>query len=293
MPRMFAPTSPPAISASPGLAAAPGTAGANPAVRILVADDCAQSRDVVRIVLSAQGLHVTEAQDGEMAVAAAQAAAFDLILMDLSMPVMDGFVATRTLRDKGVEVPILALTAHGLDRVEETIGAAGFSGHVSKPIDIGTLMEALSEQLGPPGCERTDPDASARVPDTPPAQLAAPSPVVAVAHAPPIQSRLPVRDPRYRAIVDEFVGQLDGLFEELERAWTRRDFSRIAELAHYLKGAGGSVGFDEFTAPSRSLENEALAGGSARTERAIAALRAVGSRVVAPGDAPQSPVESR
>jgi len=79
-----------------------------PQAQILVADDNKQNRDLVHLVLEEQGLIVTEVENGEEAVVAARESAFDLILMDLHMPVMDGFVATKTLSTEGIDVPVIS-----------------------------------------------------------------------------------------------------------------------------------------------------------------------------------------
>jgi len=99
---------------------------------------------------------------------------------------------------------------------------------------------------------------------------------------PPITSRLPVQDPRYRAIVDEFVGQLDDHLATMDKARTLGNFAELADLAHFLKGVAGSVGFDEFTEPSRSLEGAARAEAQSEVDASIEALRALAARVEPP-----------
>jgi len=261
-----------------------------PQARILVADDNKQNRALVHLVLEEQGLLVTEAENGEQAVAAALASAFDLVLMDLHMPVMDGFVATQTLRAEGIEVPILALTAHAFHSVEEEIDAAGFSGHVTKPIDIDHLLEVLAGLLGATltgEAELGEPVRAAdAAPMDPPPSAAVPSPERG--GAPPIRSRLPVGDPRYRAIVVEFVEQLDSQLDAMAQARERRDFEGLAGLAHFLKGVAGSVGFDDFTGPSKALESAARAGAEADVDALLDTLASITARVTVDGDASAS-----
>ena len=267
-----------------------------PWARILVTDDNKQNRALVHLVLEEHGLEVTEAENGEQALAATRASAFDLVLMDLHMPVMDGFVATRALRAEGIEVPILALTAHAFNSVEDEIAAAGFSGHVNKPIDIDHLLEVLAGLLGatavaeaegdqPVRADGTTPGA-APAPVAPPASSAVPAPPPKRESAPLIQSRLPVSDPRYRAIVVEFVEQLGSQFDAMVQARERRDFESLAGLAHLLKGLGGSVGFVEFTAPSKALESAARAGAEADIDATLDTLRSIAARVTIDGDVP-------
>jgi HPt (histidine-containing phosphotransfer) domain-containing protein len=96
----------------------------------------------------------------------------------------------------------------------------------------------------------------------------------------PIVSRLATGDPRFRAIVEEFIDQLDAHMEAIEYAWNERDYEALRNRAHYLKGAGGSVGFDEFTEPSAHLEQLAKAEQEDGVEEAIALLRDLALRVV-------------
>jgi len=268
-----------------------------PRARILVADDNKQNRDLVHLVLEEQGLIVSEAENGAQAVAAAQESAFDLILMDLHMPEMDGFVATQTLRAEGVEVPILALTAHAFQNVQKEIEEAGFSGHLTKPIDYDQLFEMLAGLLGAVPEEETELEGSAHIAESVSALAEGISGTTALANrrdlrsrpwgdAPPILSRLPIDDPRYRAIVVEFIEQLDAQLDEMMQTRERCDFEALAGLAHQLKGLGGNVGFHEFTEPCKALESAAKAGAEAEIDACLADLCSIAARVSVDGETP-------
>ncbi|MEB3330260.1 MAG: response regulator [Candidatus Sericytochromatia bacterium] len=112
---------------------------------ILLVEDVEDNRDLARLLLEMEGYEVVEAHNGQQAVAAVQARAFDLVLMDLSLPEMDGWEATRVVQglpDRG-SVPIVALTAHAMSGDRERVMAAGFSGYMSKPIDVGTFASQV------------------------------------------------------------------------------------------------------------------------------------------------------
>ncbi|MEZ6061186.1 MAG: ATP-binding protein [Planctomycetaceae bacterium] len=115
--------------------------------RVLITDDTAANRQLVGLVLRRAGLHVEEAKNGLEAVKRATAEKFDLLLMDMQMPVMDGFTATRKLREKGMNAPIIALTANVMASDRERCEQAGCSGFLTKPIDIDNLLQALAERL--------------------------------------------------------------------------------------------------------------------------------------------------
>ena len=138
-----------AAGGEPGLAPAPpaSAAPAAPRCRVLVVDDIAANRLVARALLEGAGHHVELASGGEEAVVAARGGGFDLVLMDVHMPGMDGLEATRRIRaSEGADrhVPIFALTADALrDQIEQSL-AAGMDGHLAKPLERAALLETVS-----------------------------------------------------------------------------------------------------------------------------------------------------
>jgi two-component system cell cycle response regulator DivK len=110
-----------------------------------VAEDHADSREALRILLGASGYEVHTAVDGRDAVDQAIAVHPDLILMDIMMPVMDGFEATRTLRaDPAFDAtPIVAITA--MDGAKDLALAAGCSDYLPKPIDVRTFLNKVAQ----------------------------------------------------------------------------------------------------------------------------------------------------
>lgn len=112
----------------------------------LVADDVSDNQALVRIFLTSAGAHIIDfANNGEEAIAKAMSRNYDVVLMDIQMPVMDGIQATKRLRELGYTKPILALTAHAMaEEIQRTLDA-GCNGHVSKPIQKSVLIAALRE----------------------------------------------------------------------------------------------------------------------------------------------------
>ncbi len=119
--------------------------------RFLLAEDNPVNQILTAAILKAAGAEVTVAENGEkaleLALAAEQEQPFDLVLMDLQMPVVDGYEATRTLRAKGFKRPILALTAHGMAEHRQKSLEAGCDGHLVKPIERDQLINAIVEHL--------------------------------------------------------------------------------------------------------------------------------------------------
>ena len=186
------------------------------------------------------------------------------------MPVMDGFAATSRLRESGVELPIIALTANVMQSDRERCELAGCTGFLTKPIDIDVLLATLAEFLptcpAPPQVQSTSPESARTQPAADPAN---PPPSAeksistdlsrqtVVPGRSPIQSTLPTEIPEFRDIVDRFVDSLDPMTRQMQQAWNIRDFEKLMQLSHKLKGTGGAVGFAEFTRPAEQLQQRA------------------------------------
>jgi CheY-like chemotaxis protein len=131
-------------------AAASGTAAPLEALRVLVAEDHPVNRKFVGILLDKMGCKATFCENGQIAVDAAQREVFDLVLMDVHMPVMDGLTATRIIRAMPGpmgEVPIIVLTADVMNDAKEQAMAAGVNDFVTKPVQIGQLQAAMQKCL--------------------------------------------------------------------------------------------------------------------------------------------------
>ena len=251
-----------------------------PGGRVLVVDDGVENRQLLRVLLEQAGLQVLEAATGREALARVADAAPDLVLMDMQMPEMDGVSATRLLRERGCTLPVLALTANAMKGFEHELDGAGFSGWLTKPIDVDALMRELAGRLGgrvaAPGEAARDEagrdEAAAAAASEHGAPLATPS------AAEPLVSRLATH-PRLAPIVDRFVQQLGPRLVEMDTAAARGDSAELSRLAHWLKGAGGSMGFDDLFEPARRLEEAAEAGDAPAAAALLAELHRLDHRI--------------
>jgi len=121
-------------------------------IRILVAEDNAVNQTLAVRILEKRGYSVDVAPDGQAAVEAFQTGGFELVLMDIQMPGMDGFEATAAIRERekltGGHIPIVAMTAHALVGDQERCLASGMDGYVSKPIRTSELFAVIEKMLG-------------------------------------------------------------------------------------------------------------------------------------------------
>jgi CheY-like chemotaxis protein len=121
-------------------------------MRLLVAEDNALNQEVIEYILTQAGAQVVLASDGQAAVAALQmpGAYFDAVLMDIQMPVMDGYAATHQIRAVLglVDLPIIAMTAHARPQDREKSRMAGMVGHLVKPLQVDDLLDILVRSTG-------------------------------------------------------------------------------------------------------------------------------------------------
>jgi len=120
--------------------------------RILVAEDSAANRELIRAILEARGYEVVEAADGEQALAQIRLSKPDLVLMDIQMPHLDGVGALQRLRREPdrAGIPVIALTAYAMRGDREQFLSAGFDSYLSKPIDARSLWTQVEQMLSTP-----------------------------------------------------------------------------------------------------------------------------------------------
>lgn len=247
--------------------------------RVLVVDDGDENRELVRLVLSEAGLSVEEACNGLDGSNKALAGAYDIILMDMQMPVMDGFKATALLRSKNITIPIIALTANAMKGFEKECYEAGCTAYLTKPIDFDVLQTELArflptkdstEDVGHSAGPATVESDAIELPDSDEQH-------VTVEHD--LKSTLVASDARFRPIALRFVDRLGEKLDELDEALARHDMAGVAGLAHWLKGSGGTVGYGDFTEPAQHLEMLAKQGREEELPASIEVIRDLASRI--------------
>ncbi|MFK7856965.1 MAG: ATP-binding protein [Granulosicoccus sp.] len=224
-----------------------------PASQVLVVDDGVENRELLSIVLNDLGITVTLAENGLMGFELAQQRDFDLVLMDIQMPVMDGYEAVAAMREAGLALPVVALTANAMKGYEQKILDAGFSHYQTKPIDLDALTELLARLLG--GARNHEKGESDSASDIDSRQGAS----SVLESQSPIYSSLSTDNEQFIAIVDRFLVKLPEQLTAMRNACDLQDWVTLSDLAHWLKGSGGTVGFGQLYEPSTALESAARA----------------------------------
>ena len=246
----------------------PGARTAARALRVLVADDVLMNRDIAHSFLAAAGHEVVLAENGAEAVARASAEPFDVILMDVRMPVMNGFDAAiriRALKGPRGRVPIVALTAQSFTGQIEESRRAGMDAHLTKPFTPDTLLEAVAHWAvagrrpggGLPMHEAVPADAAPAPstgtrPDEPDAELASEILDTAV-----FEQTAALLDPEtVSSYLRTLAEQGEALMHDLHApdALAARG-NQLAEAAHALAGSAGLFGFGRLAAAGRGFEH--------------------------------------
>lgn len=217
---------------------------------VLLADDSRENRQLVSMLLSHFGLTVTEAENGEVAVECALETSFDLILMDIQMPEMDGLEATELLRQCGYENPIIALTANVMEDEIKHYLASGFVDCIGKPIDRQAMTDTLKKYLDiedetPYSLPAITTDLNSALKENP----------IKTEHNEPTDQTDFYQSQAYQNLVNEFVQSLKTELAMIHSAVASEDWNKVQQLAHKLKGAGGSFGFDDITQIAEKIES--------------------------------------
>jgi PAS domain S-box-containing protein len=238
--------------------------------RILVAEDVPMNQIVVGTLLRGAGHDVTFANNGAEAVRAIQDADYDLVLMDMEMPEMDGIEATRAIRaldQRGRDVPIIALSANAMSEEVERCLVAGMNGHLAKPVAPEELERTVARWMA----------------STPaPARARKHEGVFEGATVDALEKRLG-RD-RFASLVRMFRDQLD----DAMRVMATSDHAAIAHEAHAMVSSAGNLGMTELKNSSLALMTAIKKKHAAEVPALVARMEAAAARAYAAIDARQA-----
>jgi signal transduction histidine kinase/CheY-like chemotaxis protein/HPt (histidine-containing phosphotransfer) domain-containing protein len=217
--------------------------------RVLLVEDNELNREVAIGLLEDAHLSIDQAENGAVAVQHLSKMDYDLVLMDMQMPVMDGITATKAIRSnpRFASLPIVAMTANAMDRDREMCLAAGMNGHLAKPIDPEKLFAALLQWIRPRAAAASASGSASN--------STAPAPVsVSLPFAPSGDLVIPGIDTatalkrtggnrkRYESLLQRFADSQSHALEDIHSALAANDSPTAQRHAHSLKGASANLG---------------------------------------------------
>ena len=234
---------------------------------VLVVEDNEINQQVAREILEGAGLNVSLAGNGQEAIDAIQKNEYDAVLMDVQMPVMDGYTATREIRNLKSEirnVPIIAMTAHAMAGDADKSLAAGMSDHVTKPIDPGQLFGTLQKWIQPDKkrvhVEQPEVSGAAEViTQSAPGAQGLPKSLPGFDLEDGLK-RLQWNEKLYRKLLLDFSVKYGGTANEIRQALDAKDFEQAHSLIHNLKGLAGNLAAIDLQAAAVEMEKRVKGG---------------------------------
>ena len=251
---------------------------------MLLVDDHPANIMVAKGLLLSAGFIVETAENGQQAVECLKSgSAFDAVLMDVRMPVMDGYDATRIIREDAafINLPIIAMTADAMPGDRARSLAAGMNDHLTKPIDVDDLYEKLLKWIPP---KTRSPYVRA---------AAVPSQIKPLPDYAWLQKSLPgicVGDALKRMdndldllirLIDSFCQDLPQRLADLDRAEREGNLSNLIHHAHTVKGLAANAGADAISRTAARLEDAAKSGNDSTYRDLLDALNAEGNKILA------------
>jgi CheY-like chemotaxis protein len=229
--------------------------------QVLLVEDNEINQQVAMEILQGAGLKVTVANNGQEGVDAARKNEYDVILMDIQMPVMDGYTASQEIRNLKSEirnVPIIAMTAHAMTGDEDKSLKAGMNGHVTKPIDPDRLFSTLKKWIKPSGkrAEIQQPEIPVELPESDKAaqeEQALPKSLPGFDLIDGLK-RLQGNKTLYRKLLLNFATNYNGVANEIRKALDANDFDQAHKLVHDLKGLAGNLAATNLQTTAVNLE---------------------------------------
>jgi two-component system sensor histidine kinase/response regulator len=248
--------------------------------RVLLAEDNEINQQVAKEILEQAGLVVRIANNGQEALDLVRANTFDAVLMDVQMPLMDGYTATRKIREleagssklgaeypsasasslkpRASSLPIIAMTAHAMSGDHEKSIAAGMNDHITKPIDPEKLLGTLARWIGPRDRAATSPEAAPasigpQAKDPAPLEQALPDALPEFDVAEGLQ-RLMGNRALYRKLLANFATQYIHAAANIRSALDAGDFEQAHGLVHAIKGVAGNLAAKDLQVQSAALE---------------------------------------
>ncbi|MBQ4876502.1 PAS domain-containing hybrid sensor histidine kinase/response regulator [Pseudoalteromonas luteoviolacea] len=226
-------------------------------LKILVAEDQPVNQEIAVEILSFHGAQVSVACNGEMALKAVQDNQFDIVLMDMQMPVMDGVEATKEIRQSipNTHLPILAMTANAMGPDIQLCLDAGMNGHVAKPIDVDGLISSILEAL----TLQTSNTPEIEVEDIPEHSEKDIDIVLTGINIEEGVERAANNEAIYFKLLNKFISQQVEEVINLQQSISMGNMELALDILHAMKGAGANLSMDYFSEVAADIEEQVKA----------------------------------
>lgn len=233
---------------------------------ILLVEDAPDSRALFTSYLQRTSAQVDTVDNGQAAVEAALESPYDLILMDMQMPVMGGMEAVQRLREAGYDKPIVMLTANAFREDRARCLEVGCNGFIPKPVRLAAFLESIAPFL--------------------------PEPALDVSGTEPLVSELAAEDELFLPAIESFISGLPGIRQGLRAALHAEAWHELGQLIHRLKGSGGGVGYPQVTALAQHIEHALKNGRQDRLHEYLRDMDALIERILAGAHLSLSPART-
>lgn len=220
---------------------------------VLLAEDNLDNQELLLIYLHRMGVNVTVVDNGQLAVEAVAEKSFDLILMDMRMPVMGGLEAISILRDKGFDTPIVALTANAMQEDKDACFNAGCNGFLTKPIDTVQLNSTVEKYIN----------------------IKVEKSVNKVS----LISTLLNEDPETIDLIKNFVGNFSKSLSKIEKFIEQQHWDKLLDVLHQIKGTGGNFGYPEICSVAVEMESHTKGKDTSALYQLLSELKEVHSKM--------------
>ena len=204
---------------------------------VLVAEDHPSNQLLIKLLLCKYGFEPTIVDDGQIAVDVYGSKDFKMVFIDMMMPNMNGYEATRAIRDMGSDVPIIAVTANAMKDDREKCLNAGCDDYIPKPITTEKLEEILLKYLDDSNDDYGKDES-----------------IMSETNDNDIIVSDLACDPDLVVVAEMFVERLEEVLGMMKEAFANNDMKTLKDLAHEIKGAGGSAGFNILTEKCAAME---------------------------------------
>ena len=221
---------------------------------VLLADDVTENQSLISHYVKSMGADIDIASNGLEAMEMALSNEYDLVLMDIQMPVLDGLSAVKKLREKGYQVPIVSLSANNMAEEVKEYLSAGCNDAAAKPIDRSVFKQLMLKYLKSNKQEEIEQNA--------------------------VYSELLKEEPGLIALVNQFLERLPILIEELDQSFESRDWDKLKDLLHNIKGVAGNYGYEELMLLAAKGEFVVTSTDTAAFNELLNKIKAMASRIL-------------